>query len=509
MTGANTGAREQSARLPERVRVLVIGTGFGGLGAAIKLLDHGITDFVVLARESDVGGTWQVNTYPGAQVDVPSLLYSYSFAPNPEWTRLYPLQAEIQAYLRRTAEQFGVLPYIRFGREVEKCVWDEDAQHWVVRTDAGVVHAQFVIAGFGPFSAPSIPTFPGIETFTGTTFHSAHWDHEHDLTGRRVAVIGTGASAVQFVPQIQPRVEHLSVFQRTPIWVMPHPDRATSAVMRGLWRRLPGAQQGARQSLAVLFESLVPPFTKYPDLLVGLEKSARWNINRSIRNPRLREALTPKYRLGCKRPTFSNTYYPALAAPNTDVVTSGIERIDATGIITRDGVHHPVDTIIYGTGFRINDHPVGERFIGRDGATLAQLWSPDPNAYLGTTVSGLPNMFVVLGPNSAPYTSAVVTIEAQLAYIVDALKTVEKAGISSIDVKARVQREFNDRLDRQLSRSVWATGGCQSYYIGQTGRIVAFWPGYAAQFTRRTRKLNLDDYQVVSRPASIVTAASR
>ncbi|MTE16760.1 flavin-containing monooxygenase [Nocardia aurantiaca] len=509
MTSADASARQRAEGLPERVRVLVIGAGFGGLGAAIKLRENGITDFVVLARESDVGGTWQVNTYPGAQVDVPSLLYSYSFAPNPYWTRLYPLQAEIQAYLRRTAERFGVLPHIRFGCEIEQCVWDEDAQHWIVRTDAGVVHAQFVIAGFGPFSAPSIPKFPGIETFTGTAFHSAHWDHGHDLTGRRVAVIGTGASAVQFVPQIQPRVEHLSVFQRTPIWVMPHPDRPTNPVTRGLWRRVPGAQRSARQALAVLFESLVPPFTKHPDLLVGLEKSARWNIQRSIEDPRLREALTPRYRLGCKRPTFSNTYYPALAAANAEVVTSGIERIDATGIITKDGEHHPVDTIIYGTGFRINDHPIAERLIGRNGVSMAQLWAEDPKAYLGTTVSGLPNMFIVLGPNSAPYTSAVVTIEAQLAYIIDALRTAEKAGISSIDVQPGVQREFNDRLDRQLSRSVWATGGCDSYYIGQGGRIVAFWPGFAAQFAHRTRKLNLDDYQVVSRPAAMTTGASQ
>ncbi|MGW0057471.1 cyclohexanone monooxygenase [Nocardia sp. 852002-20019_SCH5090214] len=509
MTGANADIREQPAGIPERVRVLVIGAGFGGLGAAIKLLDNGITDFVVLARESDVGGTWQVNTYPGAQVDVPSLLYSYSFAPNPEWTRLYPLQAEIQAYLRRTAERYGVLPYIRFGREVEQCVWDENAQHWVVHTDAGVIHAQFVIAGFGPFSAPSIPEFPGIETFAGTTFHSAHWEHGHDLTGRRVAVIGTGASAVQFVPRIQPQVDHLSVFQRTPIWVMPHPDRPTSPLTRGLWRKVPGAQRSSRQALAVLFESLVPPFAKYPDLLVGLEKSARWNIHRSIADPGLREALTPDYRLGCKRPTFSNTYYPALAASNADVITSGIERIDATGIITRDGVHHDVDTIIYGTGFRINDHPIGERIIGRDGVSLAQLWAEDPKAYLGTTVSGLPNMFIVLGPNSAPYTSAVVTIEAQLNYIVDALRKADRAGIASIDVKPGVQREFIARIDRQLSRSVWATGGCRSYYIGSTGRIVAFWPGYAAQFAHRTRKLNLDDYHVVRAPASTVSAASR
>ena len=508
MTDVEACDRPYSEPLPERVTVAVVGAGFGGLATAIKLLENGITDFVVLERESDVGGTWHVNTYPGAQCDIPSLLYSYSFAPNPEWTRLYPLQAEIQSYLRRTAEQFSVLPHIRFGCEVEQCVWDEEGQHWHVRTDSGTVRAQFVVAGFGPFSAPSIPQFPGAVDFTGAMFHSAHWDHEHDLTGRKVAVIGTGASAVQFIPRVQPQVEQLSVFQRTPIWVAPHPDRPTNALLRTLWRRVPGAQWGSRQGFSAFFESLVPPFARYPNLLAGLEKSARWNIRRSIADPQLREVLTPKYRFGCKRPTFSNAYYPALAAPNVDVITSGIDRIDATGIITADDVHHEVDTIIFGTGFRMSDHPFGDRIVGRDGQTLAQLWSGDPTAYLGTTVSGLPNMFVILGPNSAPYTSAVVTIEAQVAYIIDAVRTLAAAGISSIDVKPEVQADFNTALDRDLSGSVWATGGCRSYYMGSTGRIFAFWPGFAADFARRTKKVNLSDYQVIRRSAPVLEELS-
>ncbi|MBB5915195.1 cation diffusion facilitator CzcD-associated flavoprotein CzcO [Nocardia transvalensis] len=495
MTSANGSARTTS----ETVTVAVIGAGFSGLGAAIKLRENGFTDFVVLERESDVGGTWQVNTYPGAQCDVPSPLYSYSFLPNPEWSRMYPLQAEIQSYLRRSAERYGVLPHIRFGREAEECRWDEEAQRWIVRTDAGVVHARFLIAGFGPFSAPSIPEFPGIDEFAGVAYHSAHWDHEHDLTGRRVAVIGTGASAVQFIPRIQPRVERLSVFQRTPIWVAPQMDKATNAFVRGLWRRIPATQKAMRAAFATLFEALVPLFTRYPKLLAGLEKTAHKNIQRHIGDPRLREALTPAYRFGCKRPTFSDTYYPALAAPNVEVITSGIDRIDATGIVTADGTHHRVDTIIYGTGFRVNNHPICERIIGRDGKTLADLWAGDPEAYLGTMVSGLPNMFMLLGPNSVPYTSAVVTIEAQLAYVIDALRRVTTAGIGSIDVKPEVQSAFNAQLDRDLSRSVWATGGCRSYFMGTKGRVFAFWPGFANQFARRTRRVNLADHKVVEK----------
>ncbi|GAB2685984.1 flavin-containing monooxygenase [Nocardia thraciensis] len=495
--------------IPDRVQVVVIGAGFGGLGAAIRLRENGFTDFVVLERESDVGGTWQVNTYPGAQCDVPSPLYSYSFAPNPEWSRFYPLQAEIQAYLRQTAERFGVLTHIRFDCEVAHCLWDEDAQQWIVRTNAGEVHAQFVVAGFGPFSAPSVPEFPGIDEFTGTAFHSAHWDHDHDLTGRRVAVIGTGASAVQFIPQIQPRVGRLSVFQRTPIWVAPNMDKPTSPRVRALWRRVPAVQRAARRMLATIFEALVPLFARHPNLLAGLEGSARRNIRRSVSDARLREALTPTYRFGCKRPTFSDTYYPALVQPNVEVVTSAIDRIDATGIVTADGVHHPVDTIIYGTGFRVSDHPIGERIVGRDGKSLAQLWAGDPEAYLGTMVSGLPNLFMLLGPNSVPYTSAVVTIEAQLAYIVDALNKVTGTGIGSIDVKPEVQAAFNARLDRELSASVWAAGGCRSYFMGRTGRVFAFWPGFAAQFTRRTRRMDLADHRVVRQPNSVVTGANR
>ncbi|OBJ68017.1 NAD(P)/FAD-dependent oxidoreductase [Mycobacterium sp. 1274756.6] len=478
----------------QNVRVVIIGAGFGGLCTAIRLREQGITDFVVLERESDVGGTWHVNTYPGAQCDVPALLYSFSFAPNVEWSRLYPLQPEIQAYLRECAEKFGVLPHIRFGCDVREARWNEARCRWLVETTDNVIEAQFVVAGFGPFSAPSIPRLKGLEEFAGKAFHSAHWDHEHDLSGERVAVIGTGASAVQFIPKIQPKAAELRVFQRTPIWVAPHPDRPIGSALRRIWRSLPGAQWASRQAIGALFESLVPVLAKHPSLTAGLEWSARGHLRRQVADPVIREKLTPKYKFGCKRPTFSNTYYPALTAPNTRLVTEGIDRIVPEGILTTDGALHEVDTVIFGTGFEITHHPFGNRVIGRGGKTLADLWSGDPQAYLGTVVSGLPNFFVILGPNSAPYTSAVVTIEAQVNYILDCLSRTAAHDIEAIDVRGGVQRAFNEELDRDLRGSVWATGGCQSYYIGDSGRVISFWPGYAAQFKRRTRRVDLDDF---------------
>lgn len=495
--------------LPRQARVVIIGAGFGGLCTAIKLREQGITDFVVLERESDVGGTWHVNTYPGAQCDIPALLYSFSFAPNVEWSRLYPSQPEIQTYLRDCAERFGVLPHIRFDCEVREARWDEARQRWLVDSTDGAIEAQFVVAGFGPFSAPSIPRFEGLETFGGKSFHSAHWDHGHDVTGRRVAVIGTGASAVQFIPKIQPQVAELLVFQRTPIWVSPHPDRPTGPVLRRIWRNLPGAQWASRQAIAALFESLVPVLSKHPSLTAGLERSARGHLRRQVADPVIREKLTPQYKFGCKRPTFSNAYYPALTAPNTRLVTEGIDRIAPEGVVTTDGAVHEVDTIIFGTGFEVTRHPFGGRVIGRDGKTLADLWGGDPQAYLGTVVSGLPNFFIILGPNSAPYTSAVVTIEAQVHYIVDCLNRTAAQDISTIDVRPGVQRAFNEELDRALRGSVWAVGGCQSYYIADSGRIISFWPGYAAQFKRRTQRVDLADFTIASDDVHRVPKARR
>ncbi|WP_020659218.1 flavin-containing monooxygenase [Amycolatopsis benzoatilytica] len=488
--------------MTQHVRVAIIGAGFGGLGTAIRLQQEGIGDFVVLERAHEVGGTWQINDYPGAQCDVPALIYSFSFAPNPEWSRLYPLQSELKEYLHRCAVEFGVLPKIRFGTEVTGAVWDDESCRWRISTSTGEFTAQVLVGAIGPFSSPSVPELPGLARFRGTVFHSQSWDHDHDLTGERVGVIGTGASAVQFIPRVQPKAGQLTVFQRTPIWVLPHPDRPVSRRIRRLYRRVPGLQAAVRNAWALTFEALVPGFVIEPKLQKPLEWSARALLRRQVADPVLRAKLTPSYAVGCKRPTFSNAYYPALTAPNSTVVTAGIAEVTEHGIRTADGAEHQLDTIIFGTGFRMTDHPGFELIRGRDGRSVADHWrSGGMTAYLGTTMAGFPNLFLILGPNSGVYTSAVITIEDQVRYLVDALKELDRRELAALEVTPEAEREFAEWADHGLRRSVFLTGGCTSYYLSSAGRNFAHYPGFSAGFRARTRKVAFEHYTV--RPANV------
>lgn len=481
-----------------RVRVAIIGAGFGGLGTAMMLKRAGINDFVVLERAAEVGGTWEVNTYPGAQCDIPSILYSFSFAPNPEWSRLYPLQPEIKDYLRRCTEEFGLVPHLRMEHEVLDACWDDTVQEWTVVTSEGTWQAQVLVGATGPFSEPAIPDLPGLDCFQGKVFHSAGWDHEHDLAGERVAVIGTGASGVQIIPRVQPVVGELTVFQRTPTWIMPHPDRRMTKFEQGLFKRFPIMQRVVREGLDLMQEALVPGLVHRPGLLKGMELLARAHLRRQVRDRDLRAKLTPTYAFGCKRPTFSNTYYPALTQPNVDVVTEGIEQVGENGIVTTDGTLHEVDTIIMSTGFRMTDNPVFNRIRGRGGHSLNEVWKGDAQAFLGTTISGFPNFFFLLGPNSVVYSSQVVTIEAQVAYILSCLRQIEKQRLSSIDVRSEVQQSFVDEVEHGLRNSVWNVGGCSSYYLNDAGRNFVFYPGFNRGFRSRTRKADLADYHIRS-----------
>jgi cation diffusion facilitator CzcD-associated flavoprotein CzcO len=477
-----------------KVHVLVIGAGFGGLGTAMKLKQAGIDDFVVLERASEIGGTWQVNTYPGAQCDIPSILYSFSFAPNPNWTRLYPLQPEIHDYLRACAEDFGIVPHLRLNHEVREATWDDAAQVWHVTTNLCRWEARILVGAMGPFSEPAVPDLPGLDSFDGAVFHSAAWDHEHDLAGERVAVVGTGASAVQIVPRIQPIARSMTVFQRTPTWILPHPDQPMTGWPRRLFERVPLSQRLARTGLDLVQEAMVPGFVYRPALLKGLAALGRAHLNRQVQDPELRRALTPTYAFGCKRPTFSNAYYPALAQPNVDVVTAGIREVRPGGIVTADGTLHELDTIVMGTGFRLTDNPAFDVVRGRDGRTLAEAWNGNARAYLGTTISGFPNFFMLLGPNSVTYTSQVVTIEAQVEYILSALRQMDSQGVTSIDIRPEVQQAFVDDVDRRLQKSVWNVGGCTSYYLSGAGRNFTFYPGFNHSFRARTRRADLAQY---------------
>ena len=481
----------------QHVRVAIVGAGFGGLGTAIRLKQEGIDDFLVFDKADEVGGTWQINTYPGAQCDIPSIIYSFSFAPNPDWSRLYPLQEELLGYLKKCVDDFGVGPHLRLGTEVTDASWDDDAQLWWITTTAGRFTAQVLVGAIGPFSCPSVPDLPGLADFRGTIFHSQGWDHEHELAGERVGVVGTGASAVQFIPRIQPEVESLTVFQRTPTWILPHPDRPVAAPVRAALKRVPGANRAVRRSLEAFQETLVPGFVFNPRLQKPLELMGRRHLRKQVADPDLRARLTPSYGLGCKRPTFSNKYYPALTADNVDVVTSGIERITEHGVVTTDGVEHELDTLILATGFRMSDHPGFHVLHGRDGRTLGELWEGgEMEAYLGTVVHGFPNFFLILGPNAGVYTSAVITIEAQVNYILDAVRTLARDDLGSVEVKADVQHEFVEWVDRGLRNSVWLTGGCSSYYLSPSGRNFAHWPGFSAGFQARTRKVRLADFDI-------------
>ncbi len=478
-------------------RIVVVGTGFAGIGMAVRLKQAGYDDFVVLERANDVGGTWRDNTYPGCRCDVPSHLYSFSFAPNPEWSSTFSPQPEIEDYLRQVADRFGVRAHIRFGHAVEAAYW-EDGQ-WRIRTSQGSFTAQLLVSGMGPLAEPSYPQLPGIESFEGSVFHSAEWNHQSDLSGRKVAVIGTGASAIQFVPAIQPEVEELHLFQRTPAWVMPRPDRRITGVEKAVFRRFPLAQKAVRAGIYWGRESMVLGFAKLPAIMKQFQKVASKHLERQVRDPLLRAKLTPDYTLGCKRVLISDDYYPAIAQPNVNVITDRIAEVTRAGIVTESGVKHEVDTIIYGTGFRVTDLPVMDIVHGRDGMSLREAWSDGMAAHLGTAVSGFPNFFMLIGPNTGlGHTSMVFMIESQIAYILDALKTMDLQGLREVDVRPEVQRAFVDGVRSSMRNTVWTRGGCTSWYLDSEGRNTTIWPSFTFRFRKLTRRFSVADYQTLA-----------
>ncbi len=501
-TATTTPDRAATGSLPSHVEVAIVGSGFSGLGAAIGLKRSGRHDFVVLERAGDLGGTWRDNSYPGCACDVPSHLYSFSFAPNPAWSRAFSPQPEIQAYLQRTAEQFGVLPHVYFGAELTDATWDSDVSRWRITTRRGELTADVLISATGPLSEPSIPALPGLETFAGTTFHSAGWRHEHDLTGERVAVIGTGASAVQFVPHVQERAARMTLFQRTAPWVLPRRDRAISPKERRLYAALPLAQKVARSAIYWGRESWIFGFAVRPAVMELAEKQALRLLHKQIRDPQLRAKLRPTFRLGCKRVLLSNTYYPALAQPNAEVVTDRITAVAAHAVVSTDEAgrrtEHPVDTIIFGTGFHVTDPPVAGRIRGRDGRTLAEHWAGGMQALHGLTIAGFPNLFFLVGPNTGlGHTSIVFMIEAQTRYLIAALDAMTTGGITALEPKRDVQDAYNADLQRQLAGTVWNDGGCASWYLDPSGRNTTLWPTFTFSFWRTVRHFDLTEYRTV------------
>ena len=487
----------------EHVRVAVIGSGFGGLGAAVRLRREGVTDFVVLERADSVGGTWRDNSYPGCACDVPSHLYSFSFAPNPDWPRTFSGQEHIRGYLEHVTDVFRLRPHIRFNSEVKMMTWDAERLRWDIETSSGSYSADLVVSATGPLSDPKIPDIPGLDSFPGKVFHSARWDHDYELRGKRVAMVGTGASAIQIVPSIQPEVERLTLFQRTPPWVMPRVDRAISGAERALHRALPFTTQARRGLLWGLRELQVQAFTKRPDELGMIERLAKRNMARSIKDPALRARLTPDYRIGCKRILLSSAYYPALAQPNVGVVASGLSEVRGSAVVAADGSTAEVDAIVFGTGFHVTDMPIADRVVGVGGRTLAEAWQGGMQALRGASAAGFPNWMTIIGPNTGlGNSSMILMIESQLNYMADYVRQLDVlGGRVALDARPAAVDVWNRRVQERMKRTVWNTGGCTSWYLDANGRNTTVWPGTTTEFRTATRRVDLAEYEVVRAPA--------
>ncbi len=464
---------------------VVIGSGFGGQTAAIMLRKHGVEDFAILERRDFAGGTWRQNTYPGAAVDVQSPLYSISGEPY-EWSRMFATQDELADYTRHVITKHGLDDKTVLGANVVEVRWNQD--HWDIFTEAsGTFRARFLINATGPLSTPVIPDFPGADSFAGAAFHTNDWDHSVDLTGKRVAVIGSGASAAQVIPAIQPEVAELHVFQRSPHWVLPRPDHEFSGLERRLLG-LPPVYRALRTAIYWSLESRVVGF-KYSERLLKLvaQREALKHLAEQVPDPRLRAKLTPNFTIGCKRIILSDTLYPALSAPTTTLHdrTDAIDHIDASGIVTTTGTHVDLDVIVWSTGYDATDGLISYPVVGRDGATLSERWAAYPRAYLGTTVPGFPNLFIVTGPNTGiGHTSAIFLIESQMLYIGRAIDAALKSDRAAIEVSADAEARYTEMIHSEMNRTVWKNGGCQSWYQSKDGHVIAMFPGFSFTFRR-------------------------
>ncbi len=491
----------------EHAKVVIVGSGFSGIGMVTRLKESGIDDLVVLERAEDVGGAWQANTYPGCTCDVPSHLYSFSFVPNPDWSSTYAPQAEIQEYLRTCADRLDVRRHVRFGVALERADWREEEQHWELGTSAGTLTADVVVSAMGPLTEPKLPDVPGLGSFEGAVMHSARWDHDIELHGKRVASIGTGASAVQYVPEIVDDVDHLVVFQRTAPWIMPHGKRPISDAERRLYRRVPAAQRLVRAGVYLGRELLVLGFAKQPRLMGQIARLANAHRDKQVPDPELRRAVTPDYTLGCKRLMPSNRWYRALAKPNVELVTSGLREIRPRSVVDDAGVEREVDAIIFGTGFRVTDIPASEHVRGRDGVLLSEHWNGGPRAYLGTAIPGFPNFFMLLGPNTGlGHSSMVYMIEAQVEHVRAAIAVMDTAGAATIEVRPEAHDAFNSDVDARMRGTVWDIGGCSSFYIDQTGRNATLWPDWTWRFRRLATRFDVDAYRLSAHTPAGVTA---
>jgi cyclohexanone monooxygenase len=478
------------------VHALIVGSGFAGLGAAIRLSKAGRADYLVVERGSEVGGTWRDNTYPGAACDVPSHLYSYSFELNPKWSRSFSPQSEIQQYLRDVAAKHDVAGRHLFDTEVTLARWDARTDRWLVDTTNGNFTADVLVGAVGALCEPALPPIKGIENFRGEVFHSARWNHDAPLEGKRVALIGTGASAIQVGPEIAKDVAHLDVYQRTAPWVMPRHDRTYPKVESLAYQYVPFLQRTAREAIYWGREAYVLGFAFEPRILHVAQRMAQRNIGKAIEDPGLRARVTPDWQIGCKRILISNTWYPMLAKSHVDLVTDGIVEVRENAIVTADGTVREVDAIVLATGFHVTDSPTYERIVGKDGRTLAETWDEQgQQAYKGAAVAGFPNLLFVVGPNTGlGHSSMVYMIESHLNYLMSALETMDTKGLATFEVRPEVQRRYNQRLQSHMQRTIWKTGGCASWYLDKHGNNTTLWPSFTFVFRQLTRRFDVAAY---------------
>ena len=474
----------------------IVGAGFGGVGIGIRLRGEGFEDFTIFERGDSVGGVWRANTYPGAACDVPSHLYSFSFAPGTRWSRRYAPQEEILAYLTECVEQYGLGPHLRLGVEATRADFDPDRGRWTLHTDDGRSHEfDVLVTACGQLTRPAIPPIPGAEEFEGTIFHSAEWDHDADLSGR-VAVIGTGASAIQFVPEVAKQAEALTIYQRSAPWILPKPDRDYPEWEQRLFRRLPARVAAARLGMFGFIEGATYAFTGTRWMMVPFRAIADRERRTMLTDSELRRKATPDYEIGCKRILFTSDWYPTLLRENVELLTGRVERITESGVVGADGVEREADAIIYGTGFQSHNFVAPMEIHGLDGRELNSAWRETPDAYLGTTVAGFPNMFVMYGPNtnhgsgSVPY-----TLECQYNYTLDALRRIRDQGLRYIDLRPETMAAWDREMAERSKPTVWVSGGCDSWYLNGAGVNTNNWPGPWLEFRRRTRRINPGDYR--------------
>ena len=476
--------------------VAILGAGISGLCLAIRLKQAGFRDFVVFEKSDGVGGTWRDNTYPGAGCDVPSHLYCFSFEPNPDWSQVYAGQPEILRYLEHCATKYGIRRHIRFRTEIAEARFDASAGGWRLRTRAGEeIFADVLVSGTGQLSRPHVPELPGLDEFAGPRFHSARWNHDLDLRGRRVAVIGNGASAVQFVPRIAPVVDRMLLFQRSANWILPRRNREYRPWEKSLFRRVPLTLRLYRQMLFLRREATFLGFLQGSWLGRQIEKAGRRFLHRHVAEPKLQEALKPRDPAGCKRLLLSDDYYQAVTRLNVDVVTAPIRQVTSDGIVTEDGVRHDVDTLVFATGFQATSFLAPMRIEGLDGRVLNDAWREGAEAYLGVGVAGFPNLFLLYGPNTnLGHNSIIVMIESQVEYVLGCLRELKRSGLRWLDVKPEAMRRFNAFLERRLRDTAW-NAGCGSWYKVASGKITNNWCGNAIEYRQRTRRPDFDDFE--------------